>query len=136
MKYCTSCGKQIDDNDKFCPYCGAAQENEQATTSYTGKKKSYTGWVVFVFVITIVLIVSGLIWWGYEETKPASEKSQSSTSCSNPLIKGNISKTGEKIYHNPEDEYYSRTEIDESAGEKMFCSEEEAKQAGWRHSEV
>ena len=22
MKYCTNCGKQIDENVKFCPYCG------------------------------------------------------------------------------------------------------------------
>ena len=32
------------------------------------------------------------------------------------------------------DAYNDKTEIDTSAGEKMFCSEEEAKQAGWRHS--
>lgn len=51
-------------------------------------------------------------------------------------IKGNISyNTGEKIYHLPEDQFYDVTEIDESKGEKWFCSEEEAEEAGFRRSE-
>ena len=45
-------------------------------------------------------------------------------------IKGNIS--GDKIYHLPSCASYNRTEIDESKGEKWFCSEEEAENAGWR----
>jgi micrococcal nuclease len=47
-------------------------------------------------------------------------------------IKGNISTSGEKIYHLPGCEYYTRTQIDESRGERWFCSEEEAQAAGWR----
>jgi len=47
-------------------------------------------------------------------------------------IKGNISTEGEKIYHIPVCEYYSRTVITESKGERWFCSEEEALAAGWR----
>jgi endonuclease YncB( thermonuclease family) len=47
------------------------------------------------------------------------------------LIKGNISKSG-KIYHVPGSRWYDRTKIDESKGEKWFCSADEAEQAGWR----
>ena len=50
------------------------------------------------------------------------------------VIKGNISKTGEKIYHVPGGEYYDRTDIDPSKGERWFCSEKEARQKGWRRS--
>ena len=51
-------------------------------------------------------------------------------------IKGNISSTtGEKIYHLPGDKFYSATTIDEAGGEKWFCTEDEAIDAGWRHSE-
>ena len=108
------------------------------------KKNNNTGWIVAVVIVAIVLVVGGLIWWGYESTKPASEQNQTTESgqtktskaCDNPLIKGNISQSGEKIYHNPGDQYYSRTQIDESAGERMFCTEDEAEQAGWRHSKV
>jgi len=50
-------------------------------------------------------------------------------------IKGNISYyTDEKIYHVPGGEYYNKTEIDQSEGERWFCSEEEARAAGWRKS--
>ena len=45
-------------------------------------------------------------------------------------IKGNIS--SEKIYHLPGCESYNKTVIDESKGERWFCSEEEAIVAGWR----
>lgn len=51
-----------------------------------------------------------------------------STSCA---IKGNISGNG-RIYHMPGQEHYSRTKISPSRGERWFCSEAEARAAGWR----
>ena len=51
---------------------------------------------------------------------------------SEPVIKGNIGSSGDKIYHTPESPFYSRTVIDEAAGERFFCTEEEALEAGWR----
>ncbi len=49
-------------------------------------------------------------------------------------IKGNISRSGERIYHAPGGQYYDRTKIDPSKGERWFCSEAEAIAAGWRKS--
>lgn len=51
------------------------------------------------------------------------------------LIKGNISAKGEKIYHVPGGDFYTKTVIDESKSEKWFCSEEDAQTAGWRKSQ-
>ncbi len=53
---------------------------------------------------------------------------------SNPtcVIKGNISLSGEKIYHLPGCGSYAKTQIDERHGEHWFCSELEAKSAGFR----
>jgi len=52
-----------------------------------------------------------------------------------PVIKGNISQsTGEKIYHVPGGEFYDKTVIDEAAGERWLCTEQEAVAAGWRRS--
>lgn len=50
------------------------------------------------------------------------------------LIKGNISRSGERIYHVPGGQYYSRTRINTSKGERWFCTEGEARAAGWRRS--
>ena len=51
-------------------------------------------------------------------------------------IKGNISADGERIYHVPGQKYYDRTTINRMAGERWFCSEGEARGAGWRRSKV
>jgi hypothetical protein len=51
-------------------------------------------------------------------------------------IKGNINFSGEHIYHIPGDRYYEETEIDERYGERWFCSEADARAAGWRHAKV
>ncbi len=47
-------------------------------------------------------------------------------------IKGNINPRGERIYHTPGSDSYDITVIDERAGERWFCSEAEARAAGWR----
>ena len=50
-------------------------------------------------------------------------------------IKGNISvSTGERIYHLPGQRYYEETAINTRKGERYFCSEAEARAAGWRRS--
>jgi len=49
-------------------------------------------------------------------------------------IKGNVSQRGERIYHGPGGRYYGRTQVDESKGERWFCTEAEARAAGWRRS--
>ena len=48
-------------------------------------------------------------------------------------IKGNISRNGgTRIYHVPGQEYYDATRISLKKGERWFCSEAEARAAGWR----
>ena len=49
-------------------------------------------------------------------------------------IKGNISSKGEKIFHLPGGIYYDRTKISKQKGERWFCTESEALNAGWRQS--
>lgn len=51
-------------------------------------------------------------------------------------IKGNVSTRGERIYHVPGQDYYDETRISAAHGERWFCSEEEARAAGWRRSKV
>jgi hypothetical protein len=51
-------------------------------------------------------------------------------------IKGNISAAGERIYHVPGQRYYAITRIDTGKGERWFCSESAAREAGWRRSKM
>lgn len=50
------------------------------------------------------------------------------------VIKGNVSSSGEKIYHLPDCGSYAKTQIDTGRGERWFCSETEAQTAGWRRA--
>lgn len=49
-------------------------------------------------------------------------------------VKGNISRNGTRVYHAPGGRWYDRTKIDPTKGERMFCSDIEAVDAGWRRS--
>ncbi|MGB3852273.1 MAG: thermonuclease family protein [Tunicatimonas sp.] len=70
----------------------------------------------------------------YKQSHPTRETttSQRSGPCT---IKGNINSDGERIYHTSTSRWYERTLIDESKGERWFCSEEAARSAGWRSAE-
>ena len=46
-------------------------------------------------------------------------------------IKGNITENGQ-IYHMPWSPWYGRVKVDPERGERWFCSEAEAQNAGWR----
>lgn len=49
-------------------------------------------------------------------------------------IKGNIASDGDRIYHMPGQQHYAKTKISEGKGERWFCSEVEARAAGWRRA--
>lgn len=63
------------------------------------------------------------------QTQSSTSEQKSGNNCS---IKGNISASGEKIYHISGCGSYLKTRIDEQHGERWFCSEKEAQSAGWR----
>jgi len=63
---------------------------------------------------------------------PQAVVSKASGNCD---IKGNISiDTGERIFHVPGQRRYDETIIRPEFGEQWFCSESEARAAGWRKS--
>ncbi|PVA06563.1 thermonuclease family protein [Thalassorhabdomicrobium marinisediminis] len=82
--------------------------------------------------------VRGVGLWSSEMQTPAEYRAaqrQASEDVVSPnancVIKGNISGNG-RIYHMPHNEHYSRTRINVSRGERWFCTEAEARAAGWR----
>ena len=46
-------------------------------------------------------------------------------------IKGAIHASGARVYYPPQSRVYKRIDIDPEKGERWFCSEEEAREAGW-----
>lgn len=64
-------------------------------------------------------------------TLSSATRSTADTGPDGCAIKGNVSSNG-RIYHVPGSRDYDRTSIDESRGERWFCSEDEALAAGWR----
>jgi endonuclease YncB( thermonuclease family) len=60
--------------------------------------------------------------------EPVSAAEAPSPNCT---IKGNVNRQGERIYHMPGGASYSSVNM-EVAGKRWFCTEEEAKAAGWR----
>jgi len=67
--------------------------------------------------------------WLYRAKRWEVAKQQAPAGCP---IKGNISYSGERIYHMPWSPWYERTKLSEGKGERWFCSEQEAIAAGWR----
>ncbi|ESZ58262.1 hypothetical protein NKH34_29445 [Mesorhizobium sp. M1148] len=67
-----------------------------------------------------------------DDTSPNASLLSTGAGCT---IKGNISiNTGEHIYHVPGQQHYSETKISPQYGERWFCSEAEARAAGWRRA--
>ena len=50
------------------------------------------------------------------------------------IIKGNVSQNGERIYHMPNQAFYSKIRMDVGKGKRWFCTPEEAEAAGWRRA--
>ena len=67
--------------------------------------------------------------WDYRKSRWNAAEQKAPEGCP---IKGNISRSGKKIYHPPWSPWYSKTRISVAKGERWFCTEEEAKAAGWR----
>ncbi|RWR28889.1 thermonuclease family protein [Sinirhodobacter populi] len=79
------------------------------------------------------------IWQGraeLPEQQRAAERDRATAQAApkaNCAIKGNISAHG-RIYHLPGGKDYAKTRIDTGRGERWFCSEAEARAAGWRRA--
>lgn len=65
----------------------------------------------------------------YRRARASASAAKAPAGCA---IKGNISQSGERIFHVPGQAHYTRTRINEAAGERWFCSRDLAYAAGWR----
>lgn len=74
--FCQSCGKQIEDGSRFCPYCGAANgsEKEQKESSVKkGKSRKKKKAPVIIIAIAVLVVLGVLI---FSDNDASSEKEQ------------------------------------------------------------
>lgn len=82
-------------------------------------------------------VLVGAVGAGYAYDRGQFEPVQALMQSASCNIKGNVSiDTGERVYHVPGQSYYEQTVISPRYGERWFCSEAEARRAGWRRSKV
>lgn len=108
-------------------------KNHYMKENNSGKGKIIASVIVAIGLITAAAIISFAPSPG-SNTSGVPTFDGASVADEDCLIKGNISSSGEKIYHVPSGQFYSRTKITESKGERWFCTEAEARAAGWRKS--
>lgn len=98
---------------------------------------------ILTLSLILILIISSFLFLSSakaQSTTPTPEPKRYSTMVPDAngtlveqcLIKGNINSKKDKIYHIPGWRDYEKTKIDTGKGERWFCTEEEAKSAGWR----
>lgn len=105
-------------------------------------------WIVFAFLIGIALGGCGTptdegllfatadpnlsIGFRWAAPEPGIDEPEVLPSAECLVIKGNVSASGEKIYHTTDSPNYNQVRIQEEKGEAFFCTVEEAEAAGWR----
>ena len=72
--------------------------------------------------------------WDWRRGKRLASETAANANAEGCQIKGNIGSKGDRIYHMPGGYWYDRTVITASKRERWFCSEEEARGAGWRRA--
>ena len=62
--YCSNCGNKINDNERFCPYCGAEQTGSSKSPAHTvsSDDTGSIGWGLLGFFIPIVGIILYCVW--------------------------------------------------------------------------
>jgi hypothetical protein len=83
-----------------------------------------------------LLLIGAAMVAGYAAQIGFTVVSSNLSSAASCAIKGNIAADGERIYHVPGQSYYRETRVNPAWGERWFCSEADARKAGWRRSRV
>gem|GEM_PF-6269802 len=119
---------------------------KQKTLSYYDSKKINISQMNAIVKVKSTAVIATITAWQNDELAEKDNVTQltaiaKSDSCPEGClynktgceIKDNISYTsGEKIYHIKGQKYYEETVINPDFGKRCFCSEEKAKQNGWR----
>jgi endonuclease YncB( thermonuclease family) len=129
-------GRELDQYGRLIAACAAGNANLGATMVVNGLAVVFAKFSdTYVAEEKAARAAKAGVWagtflmpWEYRSMRWTEEAAATPGNCP---IKGNISENG-RIYHTPYSDSYARTRINESKGERWFCSEAEALAAGWR----
>ena len=62
MKYCTKCGKELEDDARFCPGCGCAVGEYSYNNTLKDNEGSAVGYGILGFFIPIAGLILFLVW--------------------------------------------------------------------------
>lgn len=118
--------------------CRVADEDVGRTLVSEGLAFAYRKYAMDYDLDEKAAVVNGRGLHGSQLQRPAefraAKRTQVQPSRQDCPIKGNVSSKGTRIYHLPGQEHYGKTRINAAKGERWFCSEAEAQQAGWRRA--
>ena len=63
-RFCSNCGKELNENADICLNCGVAVNNNSSVPRNTSndKKNGIPGWAVFLIVIAFYIMYALIIW--------------------------------------------------------------------------
>ena len=74
--YCSKCGNKINDNERFCKYCGASiqkvnepAEYEKIDVPLQKQTNKNSKWFLFILVLALLIIVAVVIVWTIDNRK-------------------------------------------------------------------
>lgn len=73
--------------------------------------------------------LKGVLPWKFEGDKIRHDPKTRHMAC---LVKGIVTAAGERYYYGPLDKEFESIEVDPAKGGRMFCGDDNARQAGWR----
>lgn len=125
----------IDRYGRTVARCSIGGADMGARIVSAGLARAYLRYSDLYLEIEKAAVVAGRGIFGSDMAAPEAFRSATRPEPQSPpgrcVIKGNISSNG-RIFHVPGHENYEATRINTARGERWFCSEAEARAAGWR----
>ncbi|RYP84218.1 hypothetical protein EKO23_16285 [Nocardioides guangzhouensis] len=106
-----------------------AAPTSQPAKARSGSRRNW--WLAALIGVVVLIVASGLAFAVSRSGDQPSSQPDGGTCDAQHPVKGNVSQTGNKIYHAPGWQYYDRT-----VPEECFVDRDAAEDAGYRASEV
>ena len=114
----------------FSPSGLKAQDNELIVIRSADVAGKFETRFAAIWAAAVPIADTGRATGAPASPRPAGEAASGPNGCA---IKGNVNRKGERIYHDPGDRDYARVTMDDPK-KRWFCSDDEARGAGWRHA--